>query len=201
MLLFKFLGCCLCFDISYIKPYFLPCFKHPNGLSYCCFALQGLMGLFFCFGEFSYPFFYCREFFISFGPVCLRVTSHDEVVGCEMCSFMFPGVVSEFSYREICCPVGLSSIYELSQVCFNPLIHAFTLSICSRVKHGTKVLFDPHVPLSKFVTVQVDNSGTLPAQTFAGSKEYATNLPLGQCKGHRLISLSRRCHQQTGDLT
>ena len=35
-------------------------------------------------------------------------------------------------------------IYELSQVCFNPLIHMFTLSICSRVKHGAKVLFDPH---------------------------------------------------------
>ena len=57
---------------------------------------------------------------------------------------MFPGVVSKFSYREICCPVGLSSIYELSQVCFDPLIHVFTLSICSGVKCGAKVLFDPH---------------------------------------------------------
>ena len=60
-----------------------------------------------------------------------------------MCSFVFPGVVSEFSYREICCPIGLSSIYELSQVCFDPLIHAFALSICSGVKHGAEVLFDP----------------------------------------------------------
>ena len=57
---------------------------------------------------------------------------------------MFPGVVSEFSYREICCPVGLSSINELSQVCFNPLIHVFTLSICSGVKCNAEVLFDPH---------------------------------------------------------
>ena len=57
---------------------------------------------------------------------------------------MFLHVVSEFSYREICCPVGLSSIYELSQICFNPLIHVFALSICSRVKHSAKVLFDPH---------------------------------------------------------
>ena len=57
---------------------------------------------------------------------------------------MFPGFVSEFSYREICCPVSFLSICELSQVCFDPLIHVFTLSICPRVKHGTKVLFDPH---------------------------------------------------------
>ena len=144
MLLFKFLGWCLCFDILCIKPYFLPHFKHSNGLSYCCFALQGLMGLFSCFGEFISPFFYCRDVFISFGPVCSRVTSHDEVVGCVTCSFMFPRVVSKFSYREIHCPVNLSSICELSQVHFNPLIHAFTLSICPRVKCGAKVLFDPH---------------------------------------------------------
>ena len=84
------------------------------------------------------------EVFISFGPVHLRVTSYDEIVGCEMCSFMFPGVVSRFCYREICCPVGLSSVYELSQVCFNPLIHAFALSICSGVKCSAEVLFDPH---------------------------------------------------------
>ena len=57
---------------------------------------------------------------------------------------MFPGVVSKFSYREICCQVGLLSIYELSQVCFNSLIHVFTLSICSGVKHSAEVLFDPH---------------------------------------------------------
>ena len=102
------------------------------------------MGLFPCFSEFIYPFFYCRDVFISFAPVHLRVTAHDEIMGCETCSFVFPGVVSEFSYREICCPVSLSSIYELSQVCFNLLIHAFTLSICSRVECSAKVLFDPH---------------------------------------------------------
>ena len=61
-----------------------------------------------------------------------------------MHSFVFPRVVSKFSYREICCLVGLLSIYELSQVCFNPLIHAFALSICSGVKCSAKVLFDPH---------------------------------------------------------
>ena len=65
-------------------------------------------------------------------------------MGCEICSFMFSGVVSKFSYREICCPVSLLSICELSQVCFNPLIHVFALSICPRMKHSAKVLFDPH---------------------------------------------------------
>ena len=61
-----------------------------------------------------------------------------------MHSFMFSGVVSKFSYREICCPVDLLSIYELSQVYFDPLIYAFTLSICSGIKCSAKVLFDPY---------------------------------------------------------
>ena len=86
---------------------------------------------------------------------------------------MFSGVVSKFSYREICCPVGLSSIYELSQVCFDPLIHAFTLSICSRVKCGAKVLFDPHgfaegfdkVSSESRVSVRYDSFGdTIPRE-------------------------------------
>ena len=86
---------------------------------------------------------------------------------------MFPGVVSEFSYREICCPVGLSSIYELSQVCFNPLIHAFTLSIGSGVKRSAKVLFDPHgftecfdkVSSESRVSVRYDSIGdTIPGE-------------------------------------
>ena len=70
-----------------------------------------------------------------------------------MHSFIFPGVVSKFSYREICCPVGLSSIDKLSQVYFNLLIHAFTLSICSRVKCGAKIFLIPmalHSVLTRF---------------------------------------------------
>ena len=38
--------------------------------------------------------------------------------------------------------------------------------------------------LSKSITVQVDNSDALPTLSHVGSKEYATNLPLGQHKGH-----------------
>ena len=90
-----------------------------------------------------------------------------------MHSFMFPGVVSKFSYREICCPVGLSSICELSQICFNPLIHAIALSICSGVKCSAEVLFDPHgfiecfdkVPSEYRVSVRYDSFGdTIPGE-------------------------------------
>ena len=54
--------------------------------------------------------------------------------------FVFPRIMGKLRYRQVGAPVVLSSFDELSEVAFYPLIHAFCLSISTRVICGAEVL-------------------------------------------------------------
>src|SRR5882762_2285293 len=61
-------------------------------------------------------------------------------MGCMFCVFVFPRIVCELCHGEEGAPVVLSSCDELAEVGLYPLVHAFCLSISSRMKCSADVL-------------------------------------------------------------